>query len=197
MLKLYISDVSGLDIESASALLPPDRYEKMKKLRRSEDKKLSAGAYLLFRRASELNGLSPDYTVGLNGKPDYSASGMHFSISHSGCYAVCAVSDKTVGVDIERPRHGSLKLAERFFAADELDHLKSCGSPDDEFCRIWTMKESFIKAYGLNLSELGGFSVLDSRCCSYCGFTFNGYHISVCTAEEDSGAELTELYDLC
>jgi len=197
MPKLYFADVSGLDIEIAAAKLPPHRLNKMNRLPRTESKKLSAGAYLLFIRACELNGLSPEYEVGANGKPDFIDGTVHFSLSHSGNYAVCAISDKPVGVDIEIPRSGSLRIAERFFAPDELTHIKNAADPDDEFCRVWTMKESYIKALGLTLSSLDSFSVLKAVGCAFFNHRFNAYNISVCTVGEDTAAELLEITDLC
>ncbi|MCH7595579.1 MAG: 4'-phosphopantetheinyl transferase superfamily protein, partial [Planctomycetes bacterium] len=61
-----------------------------------------------------------------------------------------------LGVDVEKidARRGSRGIAERYFAAPELDHLK--GFDGEEylrwFFRIWTLKETYIKARGLGLT---------------------------------------------
>ena len=49
-----------------------------------------------------------------NGKPVYRNSDIHFNLSHAGNYVVCAVSDKAVGVDIERQRKNVIRVAKRF-----------------------------------------------------------------------------------
>lgn len=76
-----------------------------------------------------------------------------FSLSHSGDWALLAVSCYgAVGVDIERiARTGdAVRLAERFFTADEARALRAL--PEDEqrdaFARLWTKKEAVLKAAG-------------------------------------------------
>ena len=82
---------------------------------------------------------------------------MHFNLSHSGSYAVCAVSDAPVGVDIEvRRKNTNLKVAKRFFSQAENDYIDSfetLESREDAFYRIWTLKEAFVKATGEGLSR--------------------------------------------
>lgn len=86
-----------------------------------------------------------------------------FSISHSGDYAICTIGDAPLGNDIERRREGRLKVADRFFAKEELAWLydaKEDAERDLRMFRLWTMKESFIKANGRGMSlPLKDFSV--------------------------------------
>ena len=79
------------------------------------------------------------------GKPVYSNSDIHFNLSHAGDYVVCAVSDRAVGIDIERIRKNAIKVAERFFTQEECDWIA-----DDNlrFCRVWTLKEAYAKLTG-------------------------------------------------
>ena len=84
-------------------------------------------------------------------------------ISHSGNMALCAVSDEEVGCDIELPRGFDPNLARRFFHPTEQEWLFS--QPEAEqstaFFRLWTCKESFLKALGLGLSlPLDSFAVI-------------------------------------
>ncbi len=82
---------------------------------------------------------------------------VHFNVSHSGDYAVIAVSrDAQVGVDIEQIRAGQpfLDLARRFYSARENSWLQSI-APErqaEAFCRIWAVKEAVLKCAGLGLS---------------------------------------------
>ena len=82
---------------------------------------------------------------------------VHFNVSHSGDYAVIAVSqDAEVGVDIEQIRLAQpfLDLARRFYSARENGWLLSIApeSQAEAFCRIWSVKEAVLKCAGLGLS---------------------------------------------
>ncbi len=103
---------------------------------------------------------------GEKGKPHIqNLSDVHFNISHSGHYVVCAVADKEIGVDVERIRKVNLRIAERFFSAPELFDLMQL---DEEarklyFITLWTIKESYLKAIGRGLTQhLNSFTILQS-----------------------------------
>lgn len=78
------------------------------------------------------------------GKPEFSGRDGHwFSLSHSGGYALCALSDEgPVGVDIEviRPHREGLPR----YAMTEEEFSRFDGTWED-FCRVWVLKESFCK----------------------------------------------------
>ena len=89
---------------------------------------------------------------GDNGKPYVVDGSLHFNLSHSGDYALIAVSpDADVGVDIEqhRERVSWREIGARFFTPREIEAMQS---PAD-FFRFWTIKEAVLKASG---SGLGG-----------------------------------------
>ena len=90
---------------------------------------------------------SYDYNIEYagNGKPVYSGLEIHFNLSHAGTCVVCAVSDRPVGIDIERPRKNAIKVAERFFTQAECDWI---GDDSLRFARIWTLKEAYAKLTG-------------------------------------------------
>ena len=86
--------------------------------------------------------------------------GLHFNLSHSGPWGVCALSKAPVGVDVELVRPLRYDLARRFFTPGEQAWLR--GRPEGEFFRLWTRKESFLKALGKGLTlPLDSFSVLE------------------------------------
>ena len=67
-----------------------------------------------------------------------------------------AVSDSEIGVDIECKTDPGRRVTERFFTEAEKSYVRN----DDDFRRIWTMKEAFIKCLGKGLSiPLRSFSV--------------------------------------
>ena len=187
MIKLYIADVSALDIPAALERVTLTRREKAMRLCGDLNKRQSLGAALLMYKA--VNGGVPfDYSVGENGKP-YCEGLWHFSLSHCGELAVCAVSDRPVGVDIECPRKNSLRLAERIFAPEVCEVIAGSDEPDEKFCEYWTCAESFIKQTGEGIAK--GMQRLDlltlSKSKSLKHMKYGDCHISVCIASGDIG----------
>ena len=154
--KLYIADISSLDIEKAMSAVSDERRGKARRLRSDENKRQSLGAALLLYRA--VNGGMPfDCSVSPHGKP-YCEGKAHFNLSHSKSMVVCAVSDCEVGVDIQAKTRDHLEIAKRFFTEAEYESILRSSDPDALFNKLWVMKESYIKAMGTGLSaSLSGF----------------------------------------
>jgi 4'-phosphopantetheinyl transferase len=100
-----------------------------------------------------------------HGKPSLGASWLSFNVSNSHELALLAFTrGRRVGIDVEhlRPMPDALKLAARFFAANETDALRAA-APDQVqsvFFRTWTRKEAILKASGEGLSRpLNSFDV--------------------------------------
>lgn len=86
-----------------------------------------------------------------HGKPYLKGySGIHFNISHSGEYVVCAVSDAPVGIDIQIIGEYKDRVAKRICTADELLQLENNG---EYFTRLWTQKEAVLKLYGTGFAD--------------------------------------------
>lgn len=91
------------------------------------------------------------------GKPAITDGSLEFNLSHSGHFALVAVSrHRKVGVDVEHMRQGVEfeALARRFFSDRENAEFTEL-SPESRtsaFYRCWTLKEAYIKAHGLGLS---------------------------------------------
>lgn len=78
---------------------------------------------------------------------------IHFSISHTRELVICAVATtEEIGVDTESlgRQDISLELAERYFAASEIDAIKALPGQDQHrrILEHWTLKEAYIKARG-------------------------------------------------
>ncbi len=91
------------------------------------------------------------------GKPSVPGSDVRFNVSHSGVWAMLAVSlEREVGIDIEHidPRFAQDQIPERFFSPREVEHLRSLPESRQTaaFFRCWTRKEAYIKARGLGLA---------------------------------------------
>ena len=76
---------------------------------------------------------------------------MFFSLSHSGAYAACALSDRPVGLDLERETAPRPPLLRRCFSAAEQEYIRSSSNPSAAFTQLWTGKESLGKATGAGL----------------------------------------------
>ena len=150
----------------ALARVSPQRREKIARLRAEGAQRFSLGAALLLDRLLADAGLAPagDFAFGAQGKPYLpDRPGVHFSLSHSGDYVLCALSDSELGCDVETPRRCDLALASRFFHAEEAAWLFSLPQAEQKaaFLRLWTLKESYIKALGLGLAlPLDSFCIL-------------------------------------
>lgn len=179
------------DILKISQTLSPDRQEKIKKLRYEKDRLQALGAGLLLDFGLQTYGLRErdlSMAYGSNGKPylrDY--PDIHFNLSHSGSLVMAVFSDLEVGCDIERIQTAKMKLARRFFAEPELAGLEAQSSEEQKdalFYRIWTLKESYIKATGEGMrTALDSFTVYPEP--SVKGYAFQefpvpGYSAAIC-----------------
>lgn len=87
------------------------------------------------------------WTVNAFGKPQ--ADRGFFSVSHCKGLVVIALSDFEVGVDAENVREVKPSLKE--YVADEKE--LSLVDSDESFFRLWTAKESLVKAQGEGLKK--------------------------------------------
>lgn len=184
MIRLYIADITELDINACLGAVSPKRREKTLRLKSDDDKRRSLGVELLLKKAAGRT----DYALTENEKPYFPDGGVYFSLSHCGKYAVCAVADVPVGVDIELARDNALRLAERFFMPDEAALVERAQSPDSEFCRLWTLKESYIKAADLRLGDVRTFSVVQGvEEYSFGSVRVEEYFLGYCVKAPDIG----------
>ncbi len=82
-------------------------------------------------------------------------SGVHVSVSHSGGYWACVVSDRVCGLDLQEMRPAAAeRLAERFFTLQEGRYVKEAGLPG--FYELWTRREALAKYTGLGFFGMSG-----------------------------------------
>ena len=103
----------------------------------------------------QLETLAASLEKGPYGKP-YLAEypELHFNISHSGGWAVCALASMPCGVDIQvrRPIR-SRRMVERTMNAREQRQILEAEDGTGEFIKLWTYKESCIKLSGEGLHQ--------------------------------------------
>lgn len=91
------------------------------------------------------------------GKPYLPQGDIHFSLSHSGHWALLAIAKtELIGVDIEEIKvvRDLLGIAESYYHPDEFAYLQTLdeAAQRDSFYRFWTLKEAFLKATGAGIS---------------------------------------------
>jgi len=90
--------------------------------------------------------------------PGQTAKDLRFNLSHAHGLIACAVTlGRAVGIDVEwNERDGSSLLGsiEHFFSPSEVRETmaRPAGERMARFFRVWTLKESYIKAHGKGLS---------------------------------------------
>ena len=152
VLELYHEDVFA----RAMDLLPwPERRAKVERFVFQKDKCLCLGAGLLLAfalREAGVRDLALGY--GAHDKPYLlNCSNVHFNLSHSGTWAVCAVSSNPVGIDVEEHRAYDDGVARLCFTAKEIAWMGRQGDTPKAFARLWTRKESYVKLLGTGLSK--------------------------------------------
>jgi len=114
-----------------------------------------AQGYLRFLIGEKLH-LNPcDISIALNnnGKPYLLNNELYFSIAHTNKMICIGISDKPIGVDIEKDRK-VLPSMLKYLDEDELNYV-DISSVDwaKRFLKLWTLKEAWIKCEGLRLEN--------------------------------------------
>ncbi len=102
-----------------------------------------SGQYLLHL----LSGFVEKPEKDIYGKPIFSNSNWHLSVSHSHDKSVCIISPKVNGIDIQRINEKIVKLYPKFMNDQEQLSLSSKYDVD-HISVFWSAKEALYKAYG-------------------------------------------------
>lgn len=170
---LYAAEITPLAEDplyaAAYAAATPARRDKADRFRIAADRQRSLAAELLLRHALRESGFH-DFPAppakGENGKPFFPGSSFHYNLSHSGDWVLCAAGCCDVGCDVEQICPIDLKLARRFHPGEQaaFSALPDAEDQLDLFFRLWTLKESFMKATGLGMSlPLDAFQILPGQ----------------------------------
>lgn len=143
MIHTWVADVTPLMEEEAIykkiyEAVPEMRRQKADQKKHLEARAQSLGAWWLLMEMRKAYGLGEESM---------------FNLSHSGNYALCSVAEKgmQLGCDIETLKPAKMKIANRYFCKEEKEAMERAENMDDGFCRIWVLKESFMKAVKLGL----------------------------------------------
>ncbi|MGM9813743.1 MAG: 4'-phosphopantetheinyl transferase superfamily protein [Candidatus Enteromonas sp.] len=126
-----------------------DRYAK------EEDKRLGLGAGLLISYLRKKEGIKDEILYNEYGKAYFSNAKIKFNLSHSGDYAVLAVDEREIGVDVEKDRPHVEGIEAKVFTLKEQESLALLSKEERKaaFLRYWTEKESYLKYTGVGLSK--------------------------------------------
>ena len=132
------------------------------------------------------------------GKPYLKEGTLQFNLSHSGEYLAIAISESPVGIDIQGPktiREGTFKKV-----VQPQEAVLIGSERERDFLRLWTLKESFVKAEGKGLRiPLKDYYFEKENGCYFVNYdgqraawTFNieetlvaDYFVSVCGLEDE------------
>lgn len=163
MVKIFVSDSHTADAEGLK--LSEYRRKRLSGLKPEEKRRESITAELLLNFALRDAAAAPlGISVEYNGKPYIAGCPLHFNLSHSGGRVICAVCEYPIGADIQKLSPYKPALSSRFFTGEEQAYLSESDNKDIDFTRIWSLKESYIKALGTGLSmPLNSFSVISGK----------------------------------
>ena len=129
----------------------------------------TAGRRLLAQLYEEETGRSlPQIALTPRGKPYFTDSDWHFSITHTRHYAFCALSRSPVGIDAEElDRDIDLRLADKMLSPTEFAQYEKAEDKRLALLTFWVLKEAQAKLTGEGLhgypDKNTNFSLEDSR----------------------------------
>ena len=151
---VYLNDdIEHFDWQAALPLLSEQRRKQCLAFKHEQGRKTCAAAYLLLCEALRKEyGIEepPVFEYGEHGKPVLAGfPHIHFNLSHCQLAAICVVSDKPVGVDIETIHPYNESLVRYTMNDDEVQRINGSGL---EFTKLWTQKEAVVKLSGRGIT---------------------------------------------
>lgn len=101
--------------------------------------------------------LPMEYTYGAHGKPYFKNYPFYFSISHSGNYVFCVISEQEIGADIQiKAPKVNERVLQHFFSREEKEYWQQCGTQEEQrdfFYQMWCRKEAYAKLTGEGIAD--------------------------------------------
>ena len=149
-----INEYNKNDIDSFYKKIPFIKRNKIDKLKNDIDKKRSIIGELLLSDLLKDEYNNINYIINEYGKPYIENKKIFFSISHSYDYVIAAISDKEIGIDIEKIRKTNINTINEFASSKEKEYiLSSRDNIEKRLFQIYTLKEAYIKMKGTNLNN--------------------------------------------
>ena len=155
---IFLSEeIWDFDLAAALEEISEQRREQALKFRHELGQRLCVLAYQLLKR-----GLKEVYGIGENPIFEYNEHGkpsivghpeIFFNLSHCKEAAICAISDRPIGVDVESVRSFNESLVRYTMNDDEVREIETADDRAVAFIRLWTMKEAALKLQGTGISN--------------------------------------------
>lgn len=179
---LSYNESLNYDLEKYIELLPYERKKQVLAYKFKKDKDLCILSYLLLRHAIKLEmniNSRCDFIKNKYGKPYFKGiPNVYFSISHCDSGIVCGISNIEIGVDIQDVKKFNQSILKIACCREEIDLLLKGNNKEELFFKMWSIKESYIKADGrgvnIKISDINTIGFLDN-CISY-----NNMFVSAC-----------------
>ena len=111
-------------------------------------------AKVAIKKAFGIDIAKQEFSYNEHGKPYLlNYPDVHFNISHSGEYVVCAVSGMPVGIDIQKISEYNPAVARRVCNEKELKQIEDSSDKASEFTKHWTQKEAVLKMHGTGITD--------------------------------------------
>jgi phosphopantetheinyl transferase len=166
---IYVWKIEATFDELACGILLTERSQNRLLSMKSE---LHKRGFLSVRHLLKVAGYSDfDLYYNGNGKP-HLTNGKHISITHSYTFAAIAISDKEVGIDIEKNRE-KIKIIQHKFVNFESGFIHKDDDYIQQLTVIWGAKESLYKIYpygGLTFKndiDINSFQIADKKTTGY------------------------------
>ena len=157
MITLVSEDIWNFDLGAALNEISEQRREQALKFKYEQGQRLCVLAYQLLKQGlQKACGITenPVFVYNEHGKPSIVGHPeICFNLSHCKEAAVCVISDKPVGVDVESIREYKESLVNYTMNDEEVGLIKSADNPAAAFIRLWTMKEATMKLIGTGISN--------------------------------------------
>ena len=144
-LNVALEDISG------------QRREQALRFKHELGQRLCVLAYQLLKRGlDEVYGIkeNPVFAYNEHGKPSIVGHPeICFNLSHCKEAAICAVSDRPVGVDVESVRSFNDSLVRYTMNDEEVSEIESAEDRAVTFIRLWTQKEAALKLMGTGIDK--------------------------------------------
>lgn len=136
----------------------------------------------LLNKVLEIYNINREIIYNEYGKPYLKNNEIYFNLSNSHDYSVCVVANNEVGIDIE-------KITFKPNIIDKIctEHEKYLIKNEEDFTKIWTRKESYIKYLGIGISY--GLKNVDTLILNNIQtYKYEDYYISVCSKYKEEAS---------
>jgi 4'-phosphopantetheinyl transferase len=170
---IYFADVTGFQTDDPKwePFLSDSRKKRLTMLKQPDDCKRALAVELLLCFALKIEfphlSLPANYHYDAKGKPILDEESVYISLSHSGRYVACAISQHPIGIDIQWQKETSTKVIEKVLTKNQRDMIATMPpkKQNDAYYDFWCLKESYFKLTGegsirqpieFEFSNLGG-----------------------------------------